>query len=89
MALHHKRGVTESWAHTVDRTARTQAARDARQKRYEQQVDPDGVMDPVTRRKAAKNAEMAHMLRMAEKSVKARKARKEARERNGGGAETR
>jgi hypothetical protein len=80
MALHHKRGVNESWAHTVDRPARTQAARDARQKRYEQQADPDHRMDPATRAKAARNAEMAHMQRMAEKSVKVRKARKEAQE---------
>ena len=91
MALHNRRGVYQSWANTVDRTARTQAARDARSKQFEQQVDPEGRMDPETRAKAAAAARRAHCLKMAEKSVRVRREHKEAwlreQAKNGGGAE--
>jgi hypothetical protein len=80
MGLRDRRGAHESWARTVDRTARTQPARDAFTKKLELQVDPDGVMDPETRAKAVKNARKAHALAAAEKSVRTRKAKRVAAE---------
>jgi hypothetical protein len=78
MATHHKRAVLESWSQTKDWSARTKPARDARLRSYEKQVDPDGVMTPKDRAKAAKAAQRAHCLKMAEKSAKVRAARKRA-----------
>jgi hypothetical protein len=34
------------WAHEPDRVAATKAARDGRWRRYEDQVDPERVLDP-------------------------------------------
>jgi len=79
LGLEQRRGAHESWARTVNRTARTQPARDGFTKKLARQVDPDGVMDPVTLAKAVKNARQAHYLAMAEKSVRVRKARDAAR----------
>ena len=63
------------WSKTVDRTARTQPARDAFYKSFENKVDPDGKLDPVTRSKMAENAYQAHFKKMAlAKSKKARGA---------------
>jgi hypothetical protein len=45
--------------------------------RFEQQVDPDGVMTPEARAKAAEAAKRAHYKRMAFNSAKARRARRE------------
>jgi hypothetical protein len=80
MALHNRRGAHKSWSKTKDWPKRTQPARDKRLQRFLEQVDPDQVMDPETRLKAAKAARRAHCLEMAEKSVQVRKARKEARQ---------
>jgi hypothetical protein len=68
----------ESWAKTPDRTARTAAAREAILQKLEQQVDPDGVMSPGDRRKAAENARKAQLLWAAQKSADVRAARKRA-----------
>jgi hypothetical protein len=76
VALHNRRGAIESWSRTVDRTARTQPARDAQMKRYAEQIDPDHLMDPETREKAVKAARRARCLRMAEKSARVRRERK-------------
>jgi hypothetical protein len=67
-----------SWAKTPDRTARTAAAREAILQKLEQQVDPDGVMSPGDRRKAAENARKAQLLWAAQKSADVRAARKRA-----------
>ena len=62
-----------SWANTTDRTRRTRPARDALLAKIEQQVDPDGVMDPVTRAKAVDNARSAYFRRLALLSAQARR----------------
>jgi hypothetical protein len=65
-----------SWSRTVDRTARTEPGRRAFREKFEREVDPDGVMDPVTRAKAAESARRAHYKRLSLKASKAAKARK-------------
>lgn len=70
--------VHTSWANTKDRRARTAAGTAASMARFEKQIDPDGVMDPVTRAKAAENARRAYFLGLAAKSAAARRRRKNA-----------
>jgi membrane-bound lytic murein transglycosylase B len=60
------------WAQECDRTARTATARAAFLDRFEKQVDPDGVMDLVTRVKAAENARRAYFQRLGRRSGQAR-----------------
>lgn len=43
--------------------------------RFERDVDPDGVLDPVERRRRAESARKAHMSRLALKSSRARTAK--------------
>ncbi len=62
-----------SWANTADRTARTQPARDKFAKRFERQVDPDGLLDPAERAKRAEHARKAYFLQLALKSAAARR----------------
>ena len=64
-----------SWATTENRTARTQAARDAFLEKFEQEVDPDGVLTPEERTARAEHLRKAHFKRLALKSVQARKRR--------------
>ncbi|MGI5155761.1 hypothetical protein [Microbispora sp. CA-102843] len=69
-------GALESWANTVDRTARTQKARTKSKGSLEywlEQVDPNGQMDAGTRLKAAKAKHRAYMLRLAQASAAARR----------------
>jgi len=71
--------VNESWARTTDRTARTAPARAAgpgSSEYWEARVDPDGLMEPSTRVKAAENARKAHYQRLAYRSAKARASNK-------------
>ncbi|GFG94288.1 hypothetical protein MTIM_01670 [Mycobacterium timonense] len=68
----------ESWAKTADRAARTAAAREAAFKRFENLVDPDGVLPPGVRTKMAEHARQAHYKRMALKSAKVRRLRASA-----------
>ncbi len=75
-------GADASWANTPDWTARTSAARAARFKQYEAQVDPDNQLDPVTRAKRAEKAMKVHMRQMSRKGVEAR--RRNAEERKAG-----
>lgn len=65
----------ESWAKTDDRTARTANARQAFRDRFENEVDPDGVLDPLERAKRAEHARKAYYTRLALKSVQARRKR--------------
>ncbi len=53
------------WSKTPDRTARTQPARDAFRRSFEEKVDPDGKLDQATRSKMADNAYQAHFKRMS------------------------
>ena len=78
--MNAKLAVYTAWSNTTDRTARTEPARRANARRYERQVDPDGVLSPDERAKRAESARMAHMYRMALASHKARRLRAHAAE---------
>jgi len=62
------------WANTVDRAARTAAARQAAHDRFERLVDPDGVLPPEERAQRAAHARRAHFIRMALRSAQVRRA---------------
>ena len=62
-----------SWANTEDRTKRTEAGRQALHAKFEHEVDPDGVLDPVERARRAESARKAHFARLALKSAQARR----------------
>jgi hypothetical protein len=64
------------WAQCTDRTAATAPAREGLQRRFEREVDPDGVLDPTERARRAENARKAYYKELAVKSAKARAARK-------------
>ena len=63
-----------SWARTNDRSPRTRPAREAFLKRFEKEVDPDGILPPEERRQRAEHAKRAYMLQLAKRSAAARKA---------------
>jgi hypothetical protein len=65
-------GAHSSWAKTADRAARTEPARRASLARFEQQVDPDGVMTPEQRTAAADSARRAYMSRLSLLAAQAR-----------------
>lgn len=56
-----------SWARTPIRSERTRPATRASIGRFEKQVDPDGVMAPADRAKAADSAMRAYRRAMAKK----------------------
>lgn len=66
----------ESWAATPDRSARTEPARRAMLARFEDEVDPDRILDPQDRAQRAEHARKAHFTRLALKSAKARRKAK-------------
>ncbi len=61
------------WSKVPDRAARTAGARSVFLQKFEREVDPDGVMSPADRAKAAENARKAHFQRLARRSAQARK----------------
>jgi hypothetical protein len=63
------------WAKTADRTAATAIARQAFLDGFEEQVDPDGVLDPADRARRADSARKAHFTRLALRSAQARRQR--------------
>ena len=63
-----------SWSRTTDRSARTRPAREAFLRRFDREVDPDGVLPAAERRRRAEHAKRAYMLRLAKRAVNARKA---------------
>jgi hypothetical protein len=65
----------ESWAHTIDRSARTANARKAMLDKFERQVDPEGKLSPAERAQRAEHARKAHFKRLALKSARARRRR--------------
>lgn len=73
MTINNRAHILETWAQTVDRTARTQPARDALERKFEREVDPDGLMDPLTKAKAVAAHRRAYFLRLAAKSAEARR----------------
>jgi len=65
----------ESWARTIDRSARTANARKAMLDKFEHQVDPEGKLSPAERAQRAEHARKAHFKRLALKSARARRRR--------------
>jgi hypothetical protein len=63
----------ESWAATPDRAARTAPARAAMLKKFEQEVDPEGVLDPAERARRAEYKRRAYFQRLALRSAKSRR----------------
>lgn len=72
MTASHQIAAHESWVKTVNRTARTQPARDALRNRLAAEVDPEGLMDAETKEKAVGNAISAYYRRLAQKSAASR-----------------
>jgi hypothetical protein len=62
-----------SWSRTADRSGRTRPAREAFLRRFEREVDPDGLLPPVERRRRAQHALRAYMLRLAKRSATVRR----------------
>lgn len=69
----------DSWARTDDRAARTAPARKALLDRFEQQVDPEGLLTPAERTIRAGHARKAYFARLALKSAQSRRRAAEAR----------
>lgn len=63
------------WAKTEDRSAATQAARDALARKFEDQVDPDRLLTEDERARRADSARRAHFQALALKSARARRAK--------------
>jgi len=61
-----------SWANTADRKGRTAPTTGSFLARFENQVDPLGVLEPEVRLTMATHARRAYMLQLAERSAKAR-----------------
>lgn len=61
------------WAGEADRSAATAPARLAAERRFELEVDPDGVLPPAERARRAEHARKAHFARMALASARARR----------------
>lgn len=74
-------GAHKSWEQTENRSARTEPARRAMLEKFEQQVDPDGTLQPAERAKRAEHARKAYFKRLALKSVQARRRRSVVNER--------
>ncbi len=69
----------ESWAQTVDPSARTAPARRALLDRFERQVDPDGMLSPAERARRAGHARKAYFTRLALRSAQARRKTRSSR----------
>ena len=67
-------------ARVTDRASMTAAARSARLKQFEDEVDPRRELDPDERARRVANLRRAHLAKAALASVKARAARKAAAE---------
>lgn len=71
--LNARIGAYTSWARTSDRPARTKPARDRFLQKFEDEVDPEGVLPVEERRERAMSARKAYMLRLAKKSALVRR----------------
>jgi hypothetical protein len=61
------------WAKEPDRGAATQAARDGMLRKFEREVDPDGILPPDELAARVDSARKAHYRRIALKSAQARR----------------
>jgi hypothetical protein len=77
-AMHSRAASHARWAHEGDRTAATAPARAGMQARFEKQVDPDGLLDPVERAKRAESARKAYFADLTRRSIAARRRKKTA-----------
>lgn len=75
LSLAGRIGAYTSWANTPDRSARTAPGRAAFDRRFEDEVDPDRLLDPATRAQRADAARKAYFARLALKSAQARRTR--------------
>jgi hypothetical protein len=66
------------WSKETNRTAATQAARDAQWRAFEDAVDPERVLAPEERAKRAASARAAYYQRLSLKAQQARRAKKSA-----------
>jgi hypothetical protein len=71
-ALRARLAAHASWGRTIDRTARTAAARQAFRDRFLDQVPPE-ITDPAERVRAAENLRKAFYTRLALKSAQSRR----------------
>ena len=78
-ALRARLAAHTSWAHTGDRTARTENARKAFLDRFEREVDPDGFLPAAERAERAESARKAFYARLALKSAQSRRRATESR----------
>jgi hypothetical protein len=69
-------GALRSWANTEDRKNRTQPGRDAFLARFENEIDPEGLLSEGQRRERALLLRKAHMLQLSRKSAQIRRDRK-------------
>lgn len=73
--LQAKAAAYTRWAHTTNRTAATAAAREGLMRKFENQVDPAGLLAPAERRAQAIRARHAYYATLAAKSAAARRKR--------------
>ncbi|GAA2370823.1 hypothetical protein Cme02nite_45050 [Catellatospora methionotrophica] len=64
------------WAKEPSRTEATKAARNAFASKFEQEVDPEGVLAPAERAKRAASLRSAYYSRLALRSAQARRGRR-------------
>lgn len=69
-------GAYTQWAMESDRSARTAAARAGMWRRFLNEVDPDGVLDPADRERRALAARKAFYARLTLLSIQARRRNK-------------
>lgn len=69
-------GAHSRWAREADRSAATQAARDGLIRRFEDEVDPDRILQPEERARRVESARRAYYTRIAMKSAAARRAKR-------------
>lgn len=72
MDINRKIAAEISWSRTADRSAHTRPAREAFLRRFEGEVDPDGVLPPEEHHRRAGHAKRASMLRLAKRVVQSR-----------------
>jgi hypothetical protein len=65
-----------SWANTADPSARTAPARAGLDRKFELEVDPDGVLPPDDLARRVAHRRKAHFAQLALKSAQARRANK-------------
>lgn len=76
-AMHSRAASHVRWSRETDRTGATEAARKGLQAKFERQVDPDGLLDPIERAKRAESARKAYYADLTRRSIAARRRKKE------------